>query len=371
MDLSQFSTDALVASVFRDSYTLEADKLEALYSKSKRHQWNAELDVDWSRFAPDVDVLDRESDFLFRLRCVRELPDDEQTALWRAANIFLLSQVLHGEQAALMTCGQLVNAVPDLDGKLAAAVQVMDEARHVEVFARYLACHGKRFPIDPDLKWIVEQLLADPDWETKCVGMQVILESVALSFFRLGEKMGIEPVFRQFIGRVHEDESRHVAYGVMTLAERIPQLDAAKRRRLENWAYDAVARIGGRAGKPGFASQFQALASSGVDMQRFLPRFVEEVSDTSHVDFDGLNDPMAQTVLPNLLRVGLVPERLVDGYLAMGWRVDRDAGTIVDLHTFHSETKAMRAEFASRRVDYSDPRQVGPSAPDSEGLHTS
>ncbi len=359
MDLSQFSTDALVPSIFRDAYELEAEKLEALYSKSKRHQWNAELDVDWSRFEPEVDVLDRRSDFLFRLQCVRELPEEQQTALWRSANLFLLSQVLHGEQAALMTCGQLVNVVPDIDGKFAAAVQVMDEARHVEVFARYLACHGRRFPIDPDLKWIIERLLSERDWEAKCVGMQVILESIALSFFRLGEKMGVEPVFRQFIGRVHEDESRHVAYGVLSLQARIPEIDPASRRRLEDWAYDAIARIGGRAGKPGFATQFDALASSGVDMERFLPRFLAEVSDTSKIDFEGLDDPMTQTVIPNLLRVGLIPQRLVDGYLAQGWRIDRESATVEDLHTFHADTQAMRVEFKARDVDFAHAAQVG------------
>jgi hypothetical protein len=359
MDLAHFSTDALVKSVFRDAYDLEAEKLESLYSKSKRHQWNAEVDVDWQRFEPDVDVLDRNSDFLFRLTCVRELPEDQQTRLWRTSNVFLLSQVLHGEQAALMTCGQLVNAVPDMDGKFAAAVQVMDEARHVEVFARYLACHGRRFPIDPDLKWIIERLLAEPDWEAKCVGMQIILESIALSFFRLGEKMGVEPVFRQFIGRVHEDESRHVAYGVMTLEDRIPQLDAATRRRLENWAYDSVSRIGGRAGKTSFNSQFQAMGSAGIDMEKFLPRLLAEVSDTSTIDFEGLNDPMTQTVLPNLLRVGLVPERLVGGYLAQGWRVDRAQATVEDLHTFHPDTRAQRAVFEAREIDYAEAAQVG------------
>ncbi len=358
MDLSRFSTDALVPSVFRDAYDLEADKLEALYSKSKRHQWNAEVDVDWSRFEPEIDVLDRTSDFLFRLQCVRELPEAQQTALWRSANIFLLSKVLHGEQAALMTCGQLVNVVPDMDGKFAAAVQVMDEARHVEVFARYLACQGRRFPIDPDLKWIIEQLLAEPDWAAKCVGMQVILESIALSFFRLGEKMGVEPVFKQFIGRVHEDESRHVAYGVMSLQKRIPELDAASRRRLEDWAYDAIARIGGRAGKPGFVTQFDALATSGVDMERFLPRFFAEVSDTSTIDFEGLEDPMTQTVIPNLLRVGLIPQRLVDGYLAQGWRIDPENATVDDLHTFHPDTQAVRADFKARNVDFAHAAQV-------------
>ncbi len=359
MDLSQFTTDALVQSVFRDNYELEAEKIESLYSKSKRHQWNAELDVDWGRFEPDVDVFDRRSDFLSRLRCVEELPEDDRSRLFKAAQTFLLSQILHGEQAALMTCGQLVNAVPDMDGKFAAAVQVMDEARHVEVFARYVACQGRRFPIDPDLKAIVEQLLAEHDWEAKCVGMQVILESIALSFFRLGESMAVEPVFKQFIGRVHEDESRHVAYGVLTLEARIPELPEETRVRLENWAYDAIVRIGGRAGKPTFQSQFQALATSGIDVATFVPKLLKEVSHPEGLDLEGLNDPMAQTVIPNLLRVGLIPERLVPGYLAQGFRVDLEHSRVEDLHSWHPDTRAVRKQFDAQGLAFTDPRQVG------------
>ncbi|HKJ24532.1 MAG TPA: ferritin-like domain-containing protein [Myxococcota bacterium] len=358
MDPSQFTSESLLASTFRDDYALEHEKLESLYSKAKRHQWNAELDVDWGRFEPDAFVLDPEADFLSRLVCVQELPEAERKRLYRAANLFLISQVLHGEQAALMTCGQLVNAVPDMDGKFAAASQVIDEARHVEVFARYLQCHGKRFPMDPDLRSIVQQLLSETDWEAKCVGMQVILESIALSFFRLGEEMAVEPVLQQFIGRVHEDEARHVAYGVLTLEDRIPELAEATRERLENWAYDAIARIGGRAGKPAFSSQLQALAETGIDLGTFLPKLLAELAHPEKLDLSGLRDPMAQTVLPNLLRIGLVPERLVPGYLAQGWRIDLDARSVDDIHTFADETRAVRAELREQGIDFADPKQV-------------
>jgi hypothetical protein len=360
--MERFDTDARIRSVFKDAYTAEAPRLESLYSKSKRHQWNAELDVDWSRFEPDADVIDRRSDFLSRLRCVHELPEAQQTALFKSAALFLVSQILHGEQAALMTCGQLVNMVPDIDGKFAAAVQVMDEARHVEVFARYLACHGRRYPIDPDLRAIVEALLAERDWEAKCVGMQVILESIALSFFRLGEELAVEPVFRQFIGRVHEDESRHVAYGVLTLEDRVPRLEPATRERLENWAYDAVARIGGRAGRPSFASQFQALKDTGIDLGSFLPRLLAEVSRPEELDLAGLRDPMAETVLPNLLRVGLVPDRLLPGYLAQGFRIDKARGSVQDLHSFHPDARAAREGLRAAGADVADPLQVARTA---------
>jgi len=346
-DAARFHTDALLQSVFRDHYALDAEKLEALYSKSKRHQWNAELDVDWDRYDPAADVLDRRRDFLSRLRCVAELPEDVQRRLFREAATFTLSQILHGEQAALMVCGQLVSMVPELDGKFAAAVQVMDEARHVEVFARYLEKVGRRYPIDPDLQAIVSQILAETDWEAKCVGMQVILESVALGFFRSGTEMASEPVLASFIQNVHEDEARHVAYGVLSLEARIPELPGAARRRLEDLAYDSVLRIAGRGGKPSFTTQFGALAAAGVDAGTFLPKLLQEVMDPAGLDLEGLEDPMTRTVLPNLMRVGLVPERLRLGYLAQGWRVDPATGAIEDIHTWHPDVRAARAELAA------------------------
>ena len=351
----RFQTDALLQSVFRDHYALDAQKLESLYSKSKRHQWNAELDVDWDHFDPESEILDRNRDFLSRLRCVQELPEATQRNLFREVSVFMMSQILHGEQAALMVCGQLVNAVPDLDGKFAAAVQVMDEARHVESFARYLDKVGHRYPIDPDLKAIVEAILAESDWESKCVGMQVILESVALGFFRSGSDMALEPVLKQFLPRVHEDESRHVAYGVLSLEARIPNLPEVKLTKLQDLAYETVLRIGGRGGRPSFATQFTAIQRSGVDLNALLPKFMAEVANPAGLDLTGLEDPITATVLPNLMRVGLVPKRHELGYLAQGWRVDAENRTLEDLHTWHADTRAARAELAARGLTIAKP----------------
>ena len=354
-DAERFHTDALMQSVFQDHYSLDREKLESLYSKSKRHQWNAELDVEWAAYDAESDVLDRSRDFLGRLRCVQELPEDVQTRLFREAAVFTLSQVLHGEQAALMVCGQLVNVVPDLDGKFAAAVQVMDEARHVEVFARYLDKVGHRYPIDPDLQAIVTQLLAETDWEAKCVGMQVILESIALGFFRSGTEIAREPVLASFIGRVHEDEARHVAYGVLSLEQRVPNLPAPALERLQDLAYETVLRMGGRGGKPSFTTQFRALAQAGIDVGSFLPKLLAEVTDPAGLQLDGIQDPLTVTVLPNLMRVGLVAERHALGYLAQGWRVDPASGAIEDLHTWHPDTRAARQELRERGLSIARP----------------
>jgi len=139
-----------------------------------------------------------------------------------------------------------------------------------------------------------------------------------------------------------------VAYGVLTLEERLPKLSEEALARLQDLAYDTVLRMGGRGGKPSFTTQFQALARAGVDAGQFVPKLLAEVTDPAGLDLEGVDDPLTVTVLPNLMRVGLIAERHLLGYLAQGWRIDLAAGTIEDLHTWHPDTRAARAELAAR-----------------------
>ena len=89
-----------------------------------------------------------------------------------------------------------------------------------------------------------------------------------------------------------------------------------------------------------------------------MPKLIAETNDASHIDAEGLEDPMAQTVIPNLIRVGLVPVRLVPGYLAQGFRVDLAARRVDDIHSWHADTRAVRAEFARESVDFSSAQEV-------------
>ena len=129
----------------------------------------------------------------------------------------------------------------------------------------------------------------------------------------------------------------------------VPRVD------LQDLAYESVLRMGGRGGRPSFTTQFRALARAGVDAGAFLPQLLAEVSDPAGLDLEGMNDPLTVTVLPNLMRVGLVAERHRLGYLAQGWRVDPAAGTIEDLHTWHPDTHAARAELKARGLTIARP----------------
>ena len=118
-------------------YEPKIKALRDLYEVAKKQQWNAATDISWDlEIDPDGNILDPSQDALRELDVIKALPEETQKKLSVCNAAWILSQLLHGEQGALLCCGQLVEAVPDIDGKLYAATQVIDEARHVEVFYR-------------------------------------------------------------------------------------------------------------------------------------------------------------------------------------------------------------------------------------------
>ncbi len=162
----------------------------------------------------------------------RARPRETRFELTRRTAAFRLSQFLHGEQGALMVAAQLVNAVPHTDAKFYAATQTMDEARHVEVFARYIEKLDEIRPIAPSLKGILDTTLETGDWMKKLVGMQIVVEGLALYAFREMRTMTEEPLLKELLTYVARDESRHHAYGVQYIERCVPCLSDAQRMRV-------------------------------------------------------------------------------------------------------------------------------------------
>ena len=146
-------------------YAIGIDKLRNLYAKSKQRQWDAARDIDWSmEVDPSRPIID-ESQFLFdRLSVIQKLSPPKKEEFTAHMSCHLLSQFLHGEQGALMTAAALTHAVPDYEGKLYAATQTMDEARHVEVYERYINKLAIIYPISPWLKQLIDVTLQADHW---------------------------------------------------------------------------------------------------------------------------------------------------------------------------------------------------------------
>ncbi|MBI4362889.1 MAG: ferritin-like domain-containing protein [Euryarchaeota archaeon] len=203
----------------------------ALYSKAKTQQWNAETDVDWS--AGPVYYSDAQ----------------------RVSAARVLSQFLHGEQGALLVCGQLVHMVPDMEAKFYVSSQVFDEARHVEVYGRYMRLLGGVAPVNKMLAQILGEILAQEHWEEKLIGMQILVEGVALrAFFGIREATP-DPLLKQILEYTIRDESRHVAYGVMYLRRKMGDITPERRKQIEKTVLNWAMRLGSVYGEEGFTAQ--------------------------------------------------------------------------------------------------------------------
>ncbi|HUA96051.1 MAG TPA: ferritin-like domain-containing protein, partial [Acidimicrobiales bacterium] len=157
---------------------------------------------------------------------------------------WLLSQFLHGEQGALLCTAKIVETVPWVDAKYYASSQVMDEARHIEVFSKYLDEKlSGHYPINAHLGMLLDEIIGDPRWDMTYLGMQIMVEGLALAAFGFMHALTTEPLLKQLLRYVMADEARHVAFGVLSLQEYYGELSAAELRERQEFAFEAAVRM--------------------------------------------------------------------------------------------------------------------------------
>jgi len=167
--------------------------------------------------------------------------------LGHATAAWTISQVLHTEQGALACAAKLVQAAPWIDAKFYAATQVMDEARHMEAYARYAREKMEwEFPISPHLAGLLGDVMRDSRWDFTYLGMQVVIEGLALAAFGLQYKLSPDPLLRQITRYVMADEARHVAFGVLSLREAYAGMTSAEIRERQEFCFEAMLRMRNR-----------------------------------------------------------------------------------------------------------------------------
>jgi len=236
--------DTLLASydiTYAWNYGSVKEGLRDLYEKAKRDQWNGSVQLDWStQVDPEGEIIPQVYNPLEDYAPFQKL-DEKRVKEFRHATISLqLSQFMHGEQGALIVASQLVGAVPWMDAKYYAATQTMDEARHVEVFARYLREKLEwEWPINQNLKQLLDLIIQDSRWDMKYLGMQILVEGLAMAAFSSMYQMAVEPLVRDVVHYVMKDESRHVAFGVISLRNFYTDMGEAERREREEFVIEA------------------------------------------------------------------------------------------------------------------------------------
>jgi hypothetical protein len=239
--------------IFTWDYERTREGLAKLYERAKTSQWNGSQDLDWS-IEVDVESVAIEMQAAIahlRQRLVelegsplRKWSEDQWTKLAIEAFNWRMSQFLHGEQGALVCTAKIVETVPWIDAKYYASTQVMDEARHVEVFSRYLDTKLEgHYPVNPALQLLIDDIVRDDRWDMTYMGMQIMIEGLALAAFGFMHAVTQEPLLKQLLRYVMSDEARHVAFGVLSLKEYYAELSAAEIRERQEFAFEAGLRM--------------------------------------------------------------------------------------------------------------------------------
>jgi P-aminobenzoate N-oxygenase AurF len=238
----EWSVPEAFESCFKWEYEDGSESLHRLYERGKKQQWNASDRIDWSLDLDPENPEELPDEYLsiFGSPVWERLTSKERADLRRHSQANDLSQFLHGEQGALVCTAKIVQQVPDIQAKFYAATQVMDEARHVEVYKRLL--HEKfdlAYPITPPLQSLLEGILRDSRWDMTYLGMQVLIEGLALAAFAGIRDMAKNPLAAAVNAYVMQDEARHVAFGRLALREYYPHLSQKERDEREEFVVEA------------------------------------------------------------------------------------------------------------------------------------
>jgi hypothetical protein len=253
VDAIQHIVESNGDAIFTWDYERSRPALGKLYERAKKSQWNAQTDLPWDT---DVDqehvvlanALANNTTFGSELDTAdtpfAKWGDAEWLEFGVQSQNWTLSQFLHGEQGALICTAKVVETVPWIDAKYYAATQVMDEARHVEVFAKYLDEKlSGHYPINAHLRLLLDDILHDSRWDMTYLGMQIMVEGLALAAFGFIQQMTTEPLLKKLLRYVMADEARHVAFGVLSLQEYYQELTAPEIKERQEFAFEAAVRM--------------------------------------------------------------------------------------------------------------------------------
>ena len=290
-------------SIFTWDYSLSRPALRKLYEKAKTGQWNGTTDLPW-HLDVDVEKTVKQDQEMLGVGIDQSIFDGTPVAKWGdkewlefgiEGRNWQLSQFLHGEQGALICTAKIVETVPWYDAKLYASTQVMDEARHVEVFARYLDEKlGGGYQVNAHLRMLLDDIINDSRWDMTYLGMQIMVEGLALAAFGFLHQTTQEPLLKQLLRYVMSDEARHVAFGVLSLKEVYDGMTDLEMKDRQEFAFEAAVRMRDR-----FMQQ-EVWERMGVNVRDIVPIVL---ADPTRVMFQSM---LFSKIVPNCKKLGLL-----------------------------------------------------------------
>jgi hypothetical protein len=335
------------ATRFNWDYDSGRTRLLDLYQRGKDKQWDSTKRIEWDLPVDPTNVMGISEEFcpIYGSRQWDLLNQAERDNLSHHLSAWLFSQFLHGEQGALTVAARIVESVPDMDSKFYAATQTMDEARHVELYAKFMHDKiGLYYPINDHLGQLLADALSDSRWDFPYLGMQVLIEGLALAAFGVHRDMAQNPLVKQLLAYVMQDEARHVAFGRLALRDYYAGLTEAERADREDFVVEGCYLMRNR-----FSGQ-EVWERMGFDVAECL-----EFTEKSPVQ-QAFRKLLFSRIVPCVKDIGLWGPKVQRAYLDLGvldaadtdldalMRQDEDVAEQVDADKYAAELAARHAE---------------------------
>ena len=279
-----------------------------LYRKGVEMQWDANTRIDWTQEI-DEDNPQQLPEAMLPISGMAQyesMSRQDKAKVRRHFQAWNLSQFMQGEQGALICAAKIVVQVPDADSKFYASTQVIDEARHVESYKRLLTKFGVAYPITAPLQELIDQVLRDSRWDMTYLGMQVVIEGLALAAFQQIRDNAQNPLAAAVNAYVMQDESRHVAFGRLALRDYYPHLTQAERDEREEFLLEACYLMRDR------FDAVEVWKTLGLDPARCA----EHMYDSGFMEL--FRSSLFTRIVPIVKDIGLWGDTIRNGYETMG-----------------------------------------------------
>jgi hypothetical protein len=334
-EISEVFRTPLVSSYNWD-YAIPESRIKKIYNLGKKLNWNVDEDLDWENdmISRDQFPSDEKYNPYVGFKPYDDMGEDKKLEFsWHRMGLSA-SGMLHGEQGALLVAAQLASCAPSYEAKLYAASQTFDEARHVEFFNKFIQKQvGIMYPCGAGLKSLLDKILTDERWDLKFIGMQVIIEGLALAAFNTAKMQSNIPVHKKGLHFVIRDEARHVTFGINYLEEYIKTLSKEEKEERALFAFQAATGMGGsRGNRTRFYERYN------WDRDEVIAHLKSSQVDNQSQDF---RVQLFGRIMPNLKRIGLLTDNVKPMWDALG---------VLDLQDLPSDARINWDEMAKPLV---------------------
>lgn len=305
------------AMIAPDRYLERTGAFDRIVAATHSHFWDP-LDPRYIDFSTPFDldneyIIDPAVNVELKTAVADRLDERQKIKLVNDSTLWACSSILHGEQAALSLSASLIHILRDPGAQEYAANQAREEARHVTAFARYIQARWKRpRPCGPTLASLLGDLVRSPHVWQKLVGMQLLVEGLAMGAFATFYDKGRDPLLRHLCQLVMTDEAFHHRFGKIWAKRTMPHVTREEHDTIEDWALGVFNILLFNLTSP--EQKTWIYAPLGLDWKWVQAAFMEALTDEAIRERLSEASNIFRVLIKTLLNTGIITDRTAGSY---------------------------------------------------------